>query len=174
MQCPACSPYAASFLARRAISRLLLPFLLASGLLWTFSPLLYAQGSSTHAQMYRRIQGLRLQVFCRNHLQAISLALAQYVADNDGRFPTFSSPQKLRKMLADYKISGASLICPISNQDYRINQRFSGKKRKDIPNADKTLLMWSSKPLPDGCYMVLTVSGLVQHLNAGEFVRAKK
>jgi hypothetical protein len=155
--------------AHHLLSRWGLSFILILGLLWVASPLLQGQG-----QRAQRIQGLRLQLLCRGHLQAVNLALSQYVLDNDGRFPPFNSPQKLRKILAEYKMMGGNLVCPISNQDYRINQRLSGKKREDVPNASKTLLMWSSKPLADGNYMVLTVSGLIQRVSAGELAHYKK
>lgn len=155
-------------------TRLLLPSALALGLLWIASPLLHGQGNPARAQAYKRIQNLRIQQLCRQHLQLINLALTQYVADNDGRLPNLASPAKLRQQLTAYRISGGNLICPITNQDYRINKRLAGKKLKDVAAPEKTLILWSAKPLADGHYMALVANGQTRRLSAGELAKYRK
>ncbi|HZO87871.1 MAG TPA: hypothetical protein VFB38_05985 [Chthonomonadaceae bacterium] len=161
---------------RRQLTRLLAPFALALGLLWVASPLLQGQQTRRRIMLnaYQRYQNLRLQQLCRSHLQRISLALALYTSDNDGHLPTLVSPEKLHEQLAHYRLSSGNFICPVSNKEYQINKSLSGKKMKAIPNAGKTLLMWSTRPLPDGYYMILTANGQNRRVTAGELSRYRK
>ena len=82
---------------------------------------------------------------------------------------------KLSTISTSSRSDGSSaFVCPISNQDYRTNKNLAGRKLDSIVNKTDTLLLWSTKPLSDGNYMVLDARGLDRRVSASELARMKR
>ncbi len=142
---------------------------LAVGLVWVSSPLLSAQKSDQVA-----LSNLQKESFSRGHLRLLNLAILRYTIDNDGMLPALNSPTKFRAQLSKYRVSSANLICSISGQPYGMNGKLAGKKRSDVKQPTKTLMLWSTRPVSKGEYLVMDANGQTKRVSASEFERMRR
>lgn len=139
------------------------------GLVWVSAPLLSAQKSVADIQ-----SNLQRESFSRTHLRTLNLGILSYAIDHDGVYPAFDSMNKFRSQMAKYQVSAAISTCPYAVQPYAMNGHLAGKKRSDVKQPGKTLLIWSPRPIPGGGYLALDASGQVKRISAGEFAKMRR
>ncbi|BDI33782.1 hypothetical protein CCAX7_58330 [Capsulimonas corticalis] len=78
---------------------------------------------------------------CVDHVKAISLAVLQYVQDNDERYPLLDSPDHAKTALMPYVTSARMFICPATGQPYVFNASLSYVAFPSIASPTTTIVM---------------------------------
>ncbi|HUJ09131.1 MAG TPA: hypothetical protein VL171_03830 [Verrucomicrobiae bacterium] len=109
-----------------------------------------------------------------NNLKQIGVGVAMYSDDNNQKLPPMDNPQDFRKtlLLGKYISSEKVFVHPKTGEPYMPNAALSGKDWGG-PNADKTAVVYETKPAADGTRGVLFLDGHVSRVTESDWRQLK-
>ena len=108
-----------------------------------------------------------------SNLKQIGLGLAMCADDHNGKLPDMSSPQSMKKALANFIRDEKVFVHPKTGKLYQPNPSMSGKEWQGTNTVDAALV-YEADPAQDGTRAVLFGDGHVERANETRWLDLKK
>jgi len=102
---------------------------------------------------------------CVQRMRVLSLAVAQYVQDNDERFPPMQNPTIFRGAVRPYLKDSRLFACPATGELFVPNYKLTYVSLASIANPAATLMLIDHSPHKDGIQTRAYADGHVTHGN---------